>query len=287
MNMKKCFIGMSINKQLYFGIFGICLLFGSLSLFLILLASTKLFFNYNERIKSIFNEIDTNIISLNAENADLFGQLLYNQGKFESYLIRNYYNILLHDFGKELVKNLIIENTEINNHFKLHTDTSNLCEEEDSKCFFVYNNNKVVSDSTKKILYILIPILDISLDIRAYNKDNILIFNKFNFYENETYLLYKYNKTEININFLSIVPPKKLINNILKLFRDQIDVIEKLNEIKINEITNYKFFKQNTFVMSPSFTLKLLIDPLSKSHEHYFQFTSFFLTIVYLKIMKK
>ena len=82
MNMKKCFIGMSINKQLYFGIFGICLLFGSLSLFLILLASTKLFFNYNERIKSIFNEIDTNIISLNAENADLFGQLLYNQGKF-------------------------------------------------------------------------------------------------------------------------------------------------------------------------------------------------------------
>jgi len=38
--------------------------------------------------------------------------------------------------------------------------------------------SKDVSDLTRKILYILIPILETSLDTRAYNKDNLLIFMK-------------------------------------------------------------------------------------------------------------
>ena len=266
---------MSINKQLYLGICGICLLFGLLCLFLILLASTKLFFLYNSRIKTIFNEIDTNIIALNGENADLFGQLVYHQGKFESFLIRSYYNILLHDFGKELVENIIVENTEINNHFKLYTDTSNLCEEENSKCYFVFKMNKEISDSTKKILYFLIPILEISLDIRAYNKDNFLIFNNFNFYENQNYVLYKYNKTDMDINFNQKIPPISLINNILTLFRNQMNVIEELNTIKVNETTNYHLFKENTYIVSPSYKLRLLIDPLNKQLEHFFHFSSF------------
>ena len=266
---------MSINKQLYIGICGISFLFGVLCLLLILLASAKLFFSYNLRMKTIFNEIDTNIVALNGENADIFGQLLYNQGKFESYLVRNYYNNLVLDFGKELVENLIIEKTEINNHFKLNTDTSDLCEEENSKCYFVFKKSKDVSDLTKKILYILIPILEISLDTRAYNKDNFLIFNKFNFYENETYLLYKYNKTDIEANFSPRLNPLRLVNNSISLLLFQLDFIEKFNEIKINEITNYKFFKQNTFVVSPSYTHKLLIDPLNKNYDHFFHFSSF------------
>ena len=281
--MKKCFIGMSINKQLYFGICGICLLFGFLCLFLIFLASTKLFSLYNSRIKTIFNEIDTNIIALNGENADLFGQLTYNQGKFESYLIRNYYNNLLHGFGKELVENIIIENTEINNHFKLYTDKSKLCEEENSKCYFVYKMNQEVSDSTKKILYFLIPILEISLDIRAYNKDNFVIFNNFYFYENLNYILYKYNKTDMDINFNEKIPPIALINNILTLFRNQLNVIEELNKIKVNEITNYHFFKENCYTVSPSYKLRLLIDPLNKKYEHFFHFSSFLFDDTILK----
>ena len=275
MNLKKWFIGMSINKQLYFGICGISFLFGVLCLLLIILASAKLFFLYNLQIKTLFNELDTNIISLNGENADLFGQLVYNQGKFESFLIRSYYNILLHDFGKELVENIIIENTEINNHFKLHTDTSNLCEEENSKCYFVFKMNKEISDSTKKILYFLIPILEISLDIRAYNKDNFLIFNNFIFYENQNYILYKYNKTDMDINFNEKIPPISLINNILTLFSNQINVIEELNTIKVNEKTNYQLFKENTYIVSPSYKLRLFIDPLNKKLEHFFHFSSF------------
>ena len=53
--MKKCFIGMSINKQLYFGILGICFLFFLLNLLLIFLSSLKLFFHYNDNIKETYN----------------------------------------------------------------------------------------------------------------------------------------------------------------------------------------------------------------------------------------
>ena len=274
--MKKCFIGMSINKQLYFGIFGISFLFGILCLFLIFLSSYKLFSIYNTRIKALFNELDTNIISLNAENADLFGQILFHQGKFESFLIRNYYSNLLYNFGEELVKNINIEETELNKHFKLYTDTSNLCVEENSKCFFIYNNINTIDNFTKKKLYFLIPILDMSLDIRGYNKDNLVIFKKFVFYENNVYYLYKYNKTNFELNFSQKLSPEKLINNTLTLFINEISLIEELNEIKVNQITNYDFFKKNAFVVSPSFEKKLLIDPLNSRLEQFFQFGSFF-----------
>ena len=91
--MKKCFIGMSINKQLYFGILGIYCLFYFLCLLLIFLSSLKLFFHYNDNIKAVYNDLDTNIVSLNSENADIFAQLLFHQGNFETFLFRNYYNI--------------------------------------------------------------------------------------------------------------------------------------------------------------------------------------------------
>ena len=53
--MKKCFIGMSINKQLYFGILGTSFLFGFLCLLLVLLSSLKLFFHFNDNIKFVYN----------------------------------------------------------------------------------------------------------------------------------------------------------------------------------------------------------------------------------------
>ena len=79
--MKKCFIGMSINKQLYFGILGIYFLFFVLCLLLIFLSCIKLFFHYNENIKVYYNEFDTNIVSLNSENADIFTQLFFHQAQ--------------------------------------------------------------------------------------------------------------------------------------------------------------------------------------------------------------
>ena len=271
---------MSINKQLYIGICGISYLFGVLCLILIFFASSKLFYSYNLRLKSIFNEMDTNIVSLNAENADLFGQLLYEQGKFESFIVRNYYNNLFNEFGKELVGILNIEESEINEHFILSTDYSesefeiHSCQEENSKCFFVIGTENI-SDNTKKLLFLLIPTLDISLDIRAYNKDNFLIFNKFNFYEDNKYIIYKYNKEDINLSFNKKIKSTEYINNTFTLFHNQIEVIENLNGIKINELTNYQLFRQNTFVISPSYTHKLLIYPLYRNREQFFQFASF------------
>ncbi len=271
---------MSINKQLYIGICGISYLFGVLCLILIFFASSKLFYSYNLRLKSIFNEMDTNIVSLNAENTDLFVQLLYEQGKFESFIVRNYYNNLFNEFGKELVGILNIEESEINEHFILSTDysesefESHSCQEENSKCFFVIGTENI-SDNTKKLLFLLIPTLDISLDIRAYNKDNFLIFNKFNFYEDNKYIIYKYNKEDINLSFNKKIKSSEYINNTFTLFHNKVEVIENLNGIKINELTNYQLFRQNTFVISPSYTHKLLIYPLYRNREQFFQFASF------------
>jgi hypothetical protein len=218
--------------------------------------------SYNLRIKAIFNEMDTTIVSLNAENADLFGQLLFDQGKFESFFVRNYFNNLIYGYGKELVNNILIEDNDIQNHFVLYTENKVACQKENSKCFFVFSDSsEKISSETKKVLYLLIPTLDMSLDIRAYNKDNFLIFNKFNFYENEAYFIYKYNKTENDTTFFSKVKPVALISNTLKLFLNEAELIEKLNEIKINELTNYQFFKQNAFVISPSYVTKVLIYP--------------------------
>ena len=73
---------MSINKQLYFGILGLSFLFGFLCLLLVLLSSLNLFFHYNNNIIFVYNELDTNIVSLNAEIADIFAQLLIHQGNF-------------------------------------------------------------------------------------------------------------------------------------------------------------------------------------------------------------
>ena len=62
--MKKCCIGMSINKQLYFGILGITSLFCVLCLLLILLSCIKIFIAYKLSIQTTFNDLDTNIGSL-------------------------------------------------------------------------------------------------------------------------------------------------------------------------------------------------------------------------------
>ena len=195
---------MSINKQLYFGIFGISSLFGAFCLLLIILTSTKLFFSYNSNMKSLFNTIDTNIVALNGENADLFGQLLFTQGKFEPYILRYYFN-LFDDFGKELMDIINIEQSEINKYFissNYYTDNTNYCNKENSNCFFVYSRGNI-DDSLKKKLYILRPILDRSLEVSSYTRSYFNIFNKFNFYDKESnaFITYKYSKDFIKSAF--------------------------------------------------------------------------------------
>ena len=275
--MKKWFIGMSINKQLYFGIFGISFLFGLFCLLLILLASSKLFFTYNLNLKAVFNDIDTKIVVLNGENSDLFAQLVFYQGKFEALLLRNYFDLLSYDFGNEIVNMFNIDIDEINKHFKFHQDSSDLCDEENSKCFFVFSETNNINNITKKILYFLIPIIEVSLNIQAYNKDKFEIFNKFNFFENENkaYISYKYNKEYIQKNFDIYFTPTELMNNTFFSFIKEIPTIEELNDLKINDLTNQYFFKDNIFSVFPSFKPFKIIDPFNKFGGETFHFCSF------------
>ena len=275
--MKKCFIGMSIKNQLFFGICGISALFSALCILLILLASAKLYFSYNLAMKGLFNDIDTKIVSLNGENGDLFGQLLFNQGKFESVLIRNYLSSISYEFGKEIVDIFNIDSSEINRHFKFYFDSSNLCKENGSKCYFIFSEQNQINDSTKKLLYYLLPLIDISLDMHAYNKDNFKIFNKFHFYEkeNRAYISYKYDKKDIDKNFANFFTPTVLMNNSVISLVNEIPLIENLNKIKVNEITNEKFFKENIFTLFHEVNLGKFIDPFYKSFQQIFHFGSF------------
>ena len=256
--MKNSLIAMSINKQLYFGIFGISSLFGAFCLLLIILASTKLFFSYNTHMKSLFNTIDTNIVALNGENADLFGQLLFTQGKFEPYILRYYFN-LFDDFGKELMDIIDIEQNEINKYFisyNYYTDNTHYCNKANSNCFFVYSRGNI-DDNIKKKLYILRPILDRSLEVSSYTRSYYNIFNKFNLYDkgSNTYITYKYNKDLIKEAFNNSLSPITLMNNAINYLLGQKDSIEELNFIKINEITYDELFNQNTYVIVPSNTV--------------------------------
>lgn len=105
-------------------------------------------------MKALFNTIDTNIVALNGENADLFGQLLFTQGKFEPYILRYYFN-LFDNFGKELMDIVNIEQSEINKYFissNYYTDSTNYCNKENSNCFFVFSRGSI-DDNIKKIIF--------------------------------------------------------------------------------------------------------------------------------------
>ena len=275
--MKKCFIGMSINKQLYFGILGTSFLFGFLCLLLVLLSSLKLFFHYKDNIIFVYNELDTNIVSLNAEIADIFAQLLIHQGNFEAYFIRNYYNTLSEEIGESLLNTINTEENEIDSHFIFsnnYEDENNPCQSNENKCYFVFGSQ--LGSKIKKKLFILKPTIDISLDIYAFNKEDLKIFNKFNFYdkENEAYISYQYSKTDISSNFNNTIPPSIIMHYIIQYIKLRIPLIQKLNEITVEELTYKEFFDDNLITLFVPKGYPIIIDPFSKNDQQTFHFAS-------------
>ena len=275
--MKKRFIGMSINKQLYFGIFGICFLFFLLCLSLIFFSCLKLFLTYNGNIKAYYNKLDTNIVSLNAENADIFAQLFLNQGNFETYLFRKYYNIISSQIGNDLLKT-INENEEIKNHF-IFSNSENY-EENCEKCFFVFKGQtpNLLAEEMKK-LYIFIPSIEISLDTYSFTKDNLLIFNKFNFFipNKNAYISYKYDNKDVTEHFNKETPLGYIIPIMISYILTQLPLIEKLNEIKVNELSYKNFFDDNIFTLFIPKGNQVFLDPFNLKGQQTIHFSSFFL----------
>ena len=273
--MKKCFIGMSINKQLYFGILGTSFLFCFLCILLILLSSLKLFFHFNDNIKYVYNELDTNIVSLNAEIADIYAQLLFHQGNFETYFYRNYYNNLNEEIGRNLLSTINIDDDEINLKFHFYNISGSENCTNDEKCYFVFGSQ--LNNETKKKLYILIPTIEISLDTYSFNKEDLKIFNKFNFYEKESgaYISYEYhNNSEIDINFNDNIQPSTLMNNTIQYINSSISSIEKLNNIIIKNLTYKEFFDDNIITLFAPKGSQLIFDPYNNYGQQTFHFAS-------------
>ena len=273
--MKKCFIGMSINKQLYFGILGTSFLFCFLCILLILLSSLKLFFHFNDNIKYVYNELDTNIVSLNAEIADIYAQLLFHQGNFETYFYRNYYNNLNEEIGRNLLSTINIDDDEINLKFHFYNISGSENCTNDEKCYFVFGSQ--LNNETKKKLYILIPTIEISLDTYSFNKEDLKIFNKFNFYEKESgaYISYEYrNNSEIDINFNDNIQPSTLMNNTIQYINSSISSIEKLNNIIIENLTYKEFFDDNIITLFAPKGSQLIFDPYNNYGQQTFHFAS-------------
>lgn len=273
--MKKCFIGMSINKQLYFGILGTSFLFCFLCILLILLSSLKLFFHFNDNIKYVYNELDTNIVSLNAEIADIYAQLLFHQGNFETYFYRNYYNNLNEEIGRNLLSTINIDDDEINLKFHFYNISGSENCTNDEKCYFVFGSQ--LNNETKKKLYILIPTIEISLDTYSFNKEDLKIFNKFNFYEKESgaYISYEYhNNSDIDINLNDKIQPFTLMNNIIQYINSSISSIEKLNNIIIQNLTYMEFFDDNIITLFAPKGSQLIFDPYNNYGQQTFHFAS-------------
>ena len=275
--MKKCFIGMSINKQLYFGILGLSFLFGFLCLLLVLLSSLNLFFHYNNNIIFVYNELDTNIVSLNVEIADIFAQLLFHQGNFETFFYRNYYNTLSEEIGVNLLNTINIEENEIDSHFIFsnnYEEESNPCQSNEQKCYFVFGSE--LDKNIKKKLFILIPTIDISLDIYAFNREDLKIFNKFNFYDkgSSAYISYRYSKSDIDTNFNNKIPASTIMYYIIQYIKIRIPLIQELNEIKVEELTYKEFFDNNLITLFVPKGNPIFIDPYSKNAQQTFHFAS-------------
>ena len=273
--MKKCFIGMSINKQLYFGILGTSFLFCFLCILLILLSSLKLFFHFNDNIKYVYNELDTNIVSLNAEIADIYAQLLFHQGNFETYFYRNYYNNLNEEIGRNLLSTINIDDDDINLKFHFYNISGSENCTNDEKCYFVFGSQ--LNNETKKKLYILIPTIEISLDTYSFNKEDLKIFNKFNFYEKASgaYISYEYhNNSEIDINFNDNIQPSTLMNNNIQYINSSISSIEKLNNIIIKNLTYKEFFDDNIITLFAPKGSQLIFDPYNNYGQQTFHFAS-------------
>ena len=268
---------MSINKQLYFGILGIYFLFFVLCLLLIFLSCVKLFFHYNENIKVYYNEFDTNIVSLNSENADIFTQLFFHQANFETYFFRNYYNIISKTIGNDLLGTIKLNETEIKAHFIFSSENnSNTCD----NCFFVISNEQQFSENEEEMkkFYILIPTIEKSLDIHSFTKDNLKIFNRFNIYikQNNTYVSFRYNKEDIDKNFDNTFDLSLLTNNIKSNIEKMQSLIEELNEIKLNELSYRELFDDNILNIFVSQNLGFEIDPFNKKAQNNFHFCSIF-----------
>ena len=267
---------MSINKQLYFGIYGIFFLFFPVNLLLVFFSCVKIFFTYNSNIKVYYNEFDTNIVSLNAEIADIFAQLLFHQGNFETYFYRKYYNILRSDMGIKLLETVKAEE-EMNKHFAFSFSENN--EEVDEKSFFVITNQ--MTDELKgqmKKLFIFIPTIEISLDTYAFNKENLIIFNKFSFYDQKSnaYISYKYDKNYIDEHYNPQIQLSYILYSMIFYIKFRIPLIEQLNEIKVNELTYKNFFDDNILTLFIPKGKELIIDPFNLKNQQTIHFSSFY-----------
>ena len=267
---------MSINKQLYFGIYGIFFLFFPVNLLLVFFSCVKIFFTYNSNIKVYYNEFDTNIVSLNAEIADIFAQLLFHQGNFETYFYRKYYNILRSDMGIKLLETVKAEE-EMNKHFAFSFSENN--EEVDEKSFFVITNQ--MTDELKgqmKKLFIFIPTIEISLDTYAFNKENLIIFNKFSFYDQKSnaYISYKYHKNDIDEHYNPQTQLSYILYSMIFYIKFRIPLIEQLNEIKVNELTYKNFFDDNILTLFIPKGKELIIDPFNLKNQQTIHFSSFY-----------
>lgn len=267
---------MSINKQLYFGIYGIFFLFFPVNLLLVFFSCVKIFFTYNSNIKVYYNEFDTNIVSLNAEIVDIFAQLLFHQGNFETYFYRKYYNILRSDMGIKLLETVKAEE-EMNKHFAFSFSENN--EEVDEKSFFVITNQ--MTDELKgqmKKLFIFIPTIEISLDTYAFNKENLIIFNKFSFYDQKSnaYISYKYDKNYIDEHYNPQTQLSYILYSMIFYIKYRIPLIEQLNEIKVNELTYKNFFDDNILTLFIPKGNKLVIDPFNLKNQQTIHFSSFY-----------
>jgi hypothetical protein len=134
-----------------------------------------------------------------------------------------------------------------------------------------------LNNETKKKLYILIPTIEISLDTYSFNKEDLKIFNKFNFYEKESgaYISYEYhNNSDIDINLNDKIQPFTLMNNIIQYINSSISSIEKLNNIIIENLTYKEFFDDNIITLFAPKGSQLIFDPYNNYGQQTFHFAS-------------
>lgn len=265
MSLKSSFIRMSITKQMYFGLFGMAILTCT-NIFVLIFATAIILSSILHT--SISNELeknDINAMNLCGQSSDLTGNSLTNEGKTETLIIRMFYENL-----KESDVKQFFSSDDTDNYFlskEENEEKINFCEI-NKICYYYQIFNSAAFDLDDKIIFLLmIPVLNSTMNVKAYDTLTGYIFNEIYFTLNEKniYLSFPYNKDKLtnkyNQNYNDTLF-KLLTSTLVTKYKEEVfTTINLLNYISASECTYDNFVLYNPSVVANFFGKYYLITP--------------------------
>lgn len=270
MSLKSSFIRMSITKQIYFGIFGMAIL-TCMNIFILIFGTAIIISNIlYTSVTSELEKNDNKVMNLCGQSSDFTGNVLMNQGKSETLILRMFYDNLK-EFAQ---KDYLLEFssfTDTDNYFLTKEENNNekinVCQKNQNCYYYQIFNFSTLDPINKTILLLMIPILNSTMKVKAYDTLAGYIFNEIYFIlkEKNIYLSFPYNKNKLT-NKYSIIYNDELFtlltSTLVKKYKEEVfTTINILNSISTSDCTYDNFVRYNPSIVANFLGQNYLITP--------------------------